>query len=313
MLEITTKLKQRFCKDNNISLQLFKSPYFEDRLKLFGFLDKWNDFVKFVSDNFESVDSYIGYCIKLEDEIVDYIKNSQAAKALNTDDMNKYPHKSIPHRDAYKANCIGKKFISIDMCKANFSTLVFYGKINNLEFFDSYDYKAFIKKFTDFDYFVKSKHMRQVIFGKTGSKRQTTYQSYIMSILLDLILSANIGVTIDHVYGLNSDEILLQIDDDNIINKVIELTTSEKFSQIPLKIETYTIGRLNGTEAFIKLFDDGSYELKCVNPYEAPFIYRYMAGQPYTDNDMYFMFEKRLAKLVEAPTIELIKSQEERE
>ena len=70
---------------------------------------------------------------------------------------------------------------------------------------------------------------------------------------------------------------------------------------------------MNGTEAFIKLFDDGSYELKCVNPYEAPFIYRYMAGQPYTDNDMYFMFEKRLAKLVEAPTIELIKFQEERE
>lgn len=314
MFEITSKLKQRFCKDNGISLQLFKSPYFEERIALFGFTDKWNSFVEFVSNNFESTDAYFAYCSNLEETIINFVKNSEAFKALNADDMNKYPHKEIPKRDAYKAICIGKKFISIDMRKANFSALVTYGKLNGYEFVDTYNYVDFIKQFTEYDYLADSKHMRQVIFGHCNSKRLTTYQSYLMSEVLDAIINANIGITSDNIYGLNSDEILLQVDDDEIITKVSKLILNMSYSadsmlaNIPLKFETYTVGRLNGTEAFIKLFNNGDYELKCVNPYEAPFVYRYMKNQSYVDTDMYFMFEKKLAKLVEAPTIELVKT-----
>lgn len=308
MIEITSKLKKRFCKDNGISLQIFESPYFEERLELFDFTTMWNEFIEFITKNFETTDAYFDYCYSLENKIINYIKESEAFKALNSDNMLKYPHGSIHQRDAYKDMCVGKRFVSIDMCKANFSTLVFYGKTNGLEFHDSYDYVSFIKRFTEFDYFAKSKQLRQVIFGNCNSKRITTYQSYFMFMILNTLVNTNTGVTLDDVYGLNSDEIILQIDDQNIIDKIANLVNTDELSPIPLKMEVYKIGKFKGTNAYVKLFDDESYELKCINPYEAPFIYRYMMKQPYTDSDMYFMFEKKLAKLVEAPTIELIKT-----
>lgn len=44
-MEVSTKLKERFCKDCNIPLRLYQEPYFMDRLKLYdkfyGTMDKY--------------------------------------------------------------------------------------------------------------------------------------------------------------------------------------------------------------------------------------------------------------------------------
>lgn len=49
-MEVSEKLKERFCKDCNIPLRLYKEPYFMDRLQLYdsyyNALDKWNIFVR---------------------------------------------------------------------------------------------------------------------------------------------------------------------------------------------------------------------------------------------------------------------------
>ena len=49
-MEVSEKLKERFCKDCNIPLRLFKEPYFTERLQLYdsyyNTLDKWNIFVR---------------------------------------------------------------------------------------------------------------------------------------------------------------------------------------------------------------------------------------------------------------------------
>jgi len=34
-VEISTKLKSRFCKDCNVAILLFQEPYFTERLKLY--------------------------------------------------------------------------------------------------------------------------------------------------------------------------------------------------------------------------------------------------------------------------------------
>jgi hypothetical protein len=49
-MKISTKLRERFCKDCNIPINIFQEPYFTDRLKLYdkfyGTLEKWDIFVK---------------------------------------------------------------------------------------------------------------------------------------------------------------------------------------------------------------------------------------------------------------------------
>ena len=59
MLEITTKLKERFCKDNNLNIKIFKEPYFTERLKLydekFDTLKKWEQFLKDIEEFIKTV------------------------------------------------------------------------------------------------------------------------------------------------------------------------------------------------------------------------------------------------------------------
>ena len=299
------KLRQRFCKDNGITLQIFQSPYFEERLELFGYLDKYKEFEKFIEIEFHNnIEEYFQYYNELKDRIIDYIKTSKTYIALNSDDMNKYPKLlNIKQGDTYKSYNIGKKFISIDMKKANFSALVHYGNMNEIPFFNSYNYKEFIMQFTPYEYFVESKYIRQVIFGNCNPKRQIHYESYLMSNLINSMIDLNL-FTIEDVYSMNSDEFIIAMNDN--INTQAIFDFCDKFTDFPISYQEFIVGQLVGTQAFIKK-DTTTNEItfKCINPYEAPFIYRWYKNQEYMDNDALFIFEGKLAKLLEVPQISL--------
>ena len=296
------KLRQRFCKDKGIKLQIYKSPYFEERIKLFGFEHDYNEFLKLV-DSFESIEQFFDYYNQVKDSMIDYIKNSEVFQALNSDDMNKYPKYQIRQSEVYKSNNIGKEFISIDMNKANFSALVKYAKDTGTKFFDSYNYKDFIKQFTEHDYFAESKYIRQVVFGNCNPKRQITYESYLMSDLLRTLIDTNMVLESD-IYSMCSDEIIIEVSD-TVDVKAIE-GYCKTFNDFPISFEKFTLLKLTGTEAYMKYQANDnivSYSLKKVNPYEAPFIYRFLNKESYKDSDSVFMFEGKLAKLLDTPNI----------
>lgn len=299
---ITDRLKARFCKDMGISLQIYKNPFFEDRLELMGFKDTYNDFVDFVTNNFKNEEEYFAYYNDLKDKIIDFIKTSEVYEEIQKD-TSFYKLSPFKQGDTYKDENIGKSFLSIDMVKANFSALVFYGKCFNYNFFDSYNYNDFVKQFTLYEYFAKSKYIRQVVFGNCNPKKQIAFETYLMNTVINLLKTANL-IEDDQIYSLNSDEIILEVDSDTA--RKIEKHIENKSFGIPLKTEYYTVAKLEGTKAYVKIHEDGSYELKCVNPYEAPFIYRKMRGEYYKDSDLYFMYEGKLAKFEEVPEIKLV-------
>lgn len=311
-MEISEKLRQRFCKDMNISIQLYQTPFFEDRIELMGYEKEYNEFVHFVTSTFKNEEEYFAYYNELKDKIIDFIKNSETYKALQEDtSICKRPDLNIRQGDTYKDSCIGKEFLSIDMKKANFSALVKYGNVCGKKFFDSYDYEKFMKQFTPYDYFAKSKYIRQVVFGNCNPKRQIAYETSLMSNLLTFITHNSVytGLTMDDVYSLNSDEVIFDItnkDNDEFVYKLKEFLSMTEMYDLPLRVEKFQIGKLEGTKAYVKLFDNGKYELKCVNPYEAPFIYRYMQNDDSIGYDRYFMYEGKLARFEEKPEIRLV-------
>ena len=155
-MEVSEKLKERFCKDCNIPLRLYKEPYFMDRLQLYdsyyNALDKWNIFVR-------ELDKY-----KCEQ---DYLEEYNRVKKYTV------KYKDLPGKDIFKTSNNGKLFISIDMRKANFSALKFY----NRSIFDNADtWEKFIERYTEDKHIVNSKYIRQVILGICIPKRQVTYE-----------------------------------------------------------------------------------------------------------------------------------------
>ena len=310
---LSNKLKQRFCKDNKLSIQLFDEPYFTHRLDLLDKLDEYFEFERMIDVRFNGNEQeYLEYYNQLKDKIIDYIKASEAYQALNSDDMNKYRCKyEIRQSDVYKGDNVGKKFISIDMTKANFSSLVHYGLINYKQFFKSFSWEEFMKQFTDIEYFAKSKYIRQVVMGNCNPKRQVTYEKFLMSMLVDQLIDSGI-IELCDIYSFCSDEVVIdlsKVTNDNIEKLMVEI---DKFNSrvVPLHTEKFRLLKVGGTDAYIKQFKDNSLKLddvkvKCVTPYELPIIYRKLKGEQVRESDLYFEFNGRIAKFIDFIEIDI--------
>lgn len=303
-MALSEKLKQRFCKDNKLNIQLFAEPYFEERVEAFGQLDKYREFERLINERFSGNEElYFEHYNNVKDTIINYIKASEVYQALQSVDMNKYTCiYNIRQSDVYKQPNIGHKFISIDMSKANFSALVYFAKQNNVEFCESYDWEDFISRFTDIEHIKESKYIRQVVFGNCNPRRQVTYEKYLMSKVLDKLIINLQLFSINDVYSLCSDEIILNADNLSEIDvaKIEDYVNKISKYYIPLTFEYYTLGNVKGTDAYIKKIHNKNDEikLKCAGPIESLFIVKRIKGLPIEDNDFIFKYGDDLCEIL---------------
>lgn len=231
-MDISEKLKERFCKDCNIPLKLFKEPYFTDRLQLYdnyyNTLDKWNIFVREL-DKYKCEQDYLEEYNRVKNAAIKDIKDSDGYKRFNVEDMNKYTvkYKDLPGKDIYKPSNIGKLFISIDMRKANFSALKFYDKSI---FSNSDTWEEFIERYTENKHIVNSKYIRQVILGNCNPKRQVTYEKYLMGLVLEVLID-ELGYSTSDIAFYSNDEIVIDMGKyKGCINKqkILEMAVNER-------------------------------------------------------------------------------------
>lgn len=296
MCEINTALKARFCKDNNLSIQLFHEPYFMDRIELYGQLDKWNDFVDSLKD-YETDEDYFAEYNRVKDAAINYIKGSEAFKHMNKDI-------ELPDRDAYKEINIGKRFLSIDMSKANFSCLVTYAHRTHTKFWDNFDYESFIGQFTKNEHIKKSKYIRQVIFGNCNCKQLISYEKTLMQEALQELLDKNVITDdiVQSIYSLRADEIIFDIT--NMPESIVTSLLNYEF-EFPTKKEIYTIKHIKNEDIYIKAFDDGTFEIKKCSAEELAAVYRFLHHGEVNDSDLYFYHGDSIAKFMETKEYEM--------
>jgi hypothetical protein len=311
-MDISEKLKERFCKDCNIPLKLFKEPYFTDRLQLYdnyyNTLDKWNIFVREL-EKYKCEQDYLEEYNRVKDAAIKNIKDSDGYKSLNAEDMGKYSlkYKDLPGKDIYKPSNIGKLFISIDMRKANFSALKFYDKSI---FSNSDTWEEFIERYTENKHIVNSKYIRQVILGNCNPKRQVTYEKYLMGLVLEVLID-ELGYSTSDIAFYSNDEIVIDMGKyKGCINKqkILEMAVNVRFN-IPFRIELFYLHKITGTDGYykeiVKNIIEREYEFKCLNNYTLPFVLRKFNGEEITENDKVFYHEGLLSKFIEIPEIEI--------
>lgn len=311
-MDISEKLKERFCKDCNIPLKLFKEPYFTDRLQLYdnyyNTLDKWNIFVREL-EKYKCEQDYLEEYNRVKDAAIKDIKDSDGYKRLNAEDMNEYTvkYKDLPGKDIYKSSNVGKLFISIDMRKANFSALKFYDK----SIFSNADtWEEFIERYTENKHIVNSKYIRQVILGNCNPKRQVTYEKYLMGLVLEVLID-ELGYSASDIAFFSNDEIVIDMGKyEDCINKqkILEMVVNVRFN-IPFRIELFYLHKITGTDGYykeiVKNIIERKYEFKCLNNYGFPFVLRKFNGEEITENDKVFYHEGLLSKFIEIPEIEI--------
>lgn len=86
-------------------------------------------------------------------------------------------------------------------------------------------------------------------------------------------------------------------------------------SPLDLRMEQYTIGKIAGTDVFVKIFTNGEMEIKCASAEEAVFAQKLIKGIPFDDHDFYISTKYGTAVLTEFDTtaLKLVITQEELE
>lgn len=308
---ISNRLKERFCKDCNISINVYDEPYFSDRLELYDefyeTVEKWNIFLKEL-EKYSCEEDYFKEYNRVKDVAINAIKESEGFKKFNDEDMNNFSVKytELPSKDIYKESNIDKLFVSIDMEKANFSVLNHYDS----SIFKSKTWEEFISKYTDNKHIVNSKYIRQVILGNCNPKRQITYEKFIMGQVIEVLVD-EIGYYLNEIAFFSNDEIVIDMNnycDCTVKKKIISIVLQEFFN-IPFKVELFYLRKISGTDGYykeiIKDLDEREYKIKCLDGYTIPFVLRRFQNQEITENDKVFYHKGLLSKFIEVPKIEV--------
>ncbi len=309
-MEVSEKLKERFCKDCNIPLRLYKEPYFTERLQLYdsyyNTLDKWNIFVREL-EKYKCEQDYLEEYNRVKNAAINDIKISDGYKRFNEEDMGKYSvkYKDLPSKDIYKSSNVGKLFISIDMRKANFSALKFYDK----SIFSNADtWEEFVGRYTENKHIVNSKYIRQVILGNCNPKRQVTYEKYLMGLVLEVLID-ELGYSASDIAFFSNDEIVIDVRkyEDCIRKRELIEWQIKGYFNIPFRIELFYLRKITGTNGYykeiVKNIIEREYEFKCLNNYTLPFVLRKFNEEEITENDKVFYHEGLLSKFIEIPEI----------
>ena len=278
--------------------------------KFYGTLEKWNIFLDELQ-KYHCEQDYFEEYNRVKDAAILSIKESEAYKRFNEEDMNKYrvTHENLPNKDIFKPSNDGKLFISIDMRKANFSSLYHY---DNSMFSGAKTWEEFISKFTENKHIINSKYIRQVILGNCNPKRHITYEKYLMNEVLDVLIK-EVGYWFDEIVFFSNDEIVIDMDNyaDCIRNRNITKSKLEEYFDFPLNVELFYLHKINGTDGYykeiVKDINERSFEFKCLDNYMLPFVIRNFLGEEITDSDKVFYHEWLLAKFIEVPKIEVKK------
>ena len=323
---MTTELRKRFTKDYKVQIKLYSDPYFTERLllydKIFPIKDKYELFKQELK-KYNTEEDYFAYYTRVKESIMNDIKNNPAYIEFNNMDMSTYnipvEFNQLPSKDIYHHSNLGRRFISVDMRKANFSALKHY----NSEIFHNKDtWEEFMSIFTDSEYIINSKYIREVIMGNCNPKRQVSYEKYLMSVLLKDIIDN--GVT-NPVVFFSNDEIVFDITDINNEKEIITIINDSILrTNLNCRIDVFTLKEIVDTNknnkvlGYIRDFREdlshtegkiedlvGKIDFKKVTHLYMPFIIKYLINMPITDNDCIFEQEDELCTLLVTPAIRI--------
>lgn len=303
------RLLQRFCKEQNIPINVFQQPYFDDRIDLFDKIyktrTKYETFVDSMKQ-YKNEQEYFDDYSRIKDEAILSIKSTDGYKLFNELDMKNFPvHKdfsNLPSTTIYNESYVGKRFMIIDMIHANYSVL---DNFNHGIFNYSHSWEEFIGGFTSNKHIISSKYIRQVILGNCNPGRHISYQKYIMSYVLhklyEYLHELNAYVPNNDTFAFYNDEIVYDVTNipfDKLFKMKMLIDSYETF--YPIRCEIFTLYNLDGY-GYAKRFYDCTIQIKCGETEFLPMIIRKMNGEEIMQKDLVFTFKGQLAVFCEIP------------
>lgn len=291
---LSKHILKRFCKDYNLKINILEEPYFSYFLKLydplFQTLEKYNLFKNTIL-KFKNEDDFLKYYNNLKDEIINTIKKSEAFNKFNTTSLDKFNiSKVYPDGNIYNLSNVDKYFVSIDLKEANFQALKYF---DNAIVLNTKTYKEFIKCFTNLDYFINSKYLREVIFGNLNPKRQIKIEKFLINQILYFLINKDF-INPNNIKCVNNDEIIIEINKENLNEEIekyksIDKTILEQYNLVT-KTKVFKLSSISNKKCFVKNFINyDGYEFVCVPTIIFPQVYKIYNNMDINELDLTFV------------------------
>lgn len=301
-------LRKRFCKDYNLPINLFDSPYFEQRLKIldtqFNCVEKYELFLGEIS-KFKNEEEYFAEYNRIKDNAIQFIQNRSGYVEFTNSNVPTLM--DFPKKELYSDCNDSKIFFSIDMRKANFTTL---SKL----YPDLVDYascwEGFMSNFTDMSHILDSKYIRQVILGACNPKKQTQWERFLMG---NIALSIENKLNCCHIISVSTDEILIESESCHSMSATSLQSMIDETMRDKVKVSKFLLRKIDGF-GWVKQFirSDcadgtlmGNYEFKCVESDKYHILCKLFNGVALTDDDLVFNYNGNLATYLDKTVFSL--------
>ena len=302
MNEITPGIRKRFVKDNNIPIAIFIDPYFSERLKtidkVIPCVGKWDMFLREI-DGFRNEQEYFEYYNSVKEAAITHLRENAAYQNFIDQEYTR-PISVYPKQNIYSPVNDGKYYLSLDMRKANFSSLQHF---DSRIFDDKCFWDEWIGQFTTMQHIRESKYIRQVIMGACDPKRQIAYETQLTVSLADAIRDCGAEEKYDaKIVCVSNDEIVYELNSemsaDRFVGKIFDCLSALQYSFF--RIEVFRLNRIGAGYRKDYLHSDWSkrdkFEFKCVPAENFHLVVKDYFGEALTENDKVFVYNGMLAK-----------------
>ena len=272
-----------FCKLMDISVPEYE--HFDYYINQFSKLEKWKnikDLIKIYEEAEEKYGDLYDFRLKKSNEIIEYLKNTRAYNELQDDNL--LPDLPTTKNFEYSED---KKYISIDIKKANWIVLKKYDPEFAPELGDSYE--NFISKFDVPEIFNHSKQLRQYIFGNINPKRQGKAQRVVTQSILNKYNHLNLDIAC-----IKNDEVIYSFESFNQIEEILTSVDREIF-----KIKLFTVKRVQDFRINTFLSESGEELYKemvgCNGNQFFMNLKNHIFEEPLDIRDLYFRMDGSLA------------------
>jgi len=300
-VKLSNSVKQRFCKDFNMPFQVVQEPMFSYYIEQ---LDKHFDTkakLKMLIEVIETLggeEQFFAESNRVKTVLIDKITKTKKYISLQNDKLDDYnTSHNVSQRDIYTMQNINHTFMSLDLVQANFNVFKMYSDELVLGF-DTY--ADLVGSVSQFEYFKKSKYLRQVIFGNLQPKKQQRLQKFVMDNIIT-VLNSDVGIDMKDFVAASADEVVFSVDPSNVdmfvemINRKIRSNPLSTSVANWVKVEAFTLKSISSKKFFVKELSSGGVEFKGIQSYFFMQAYKQYTQQPIEKMDKTFYHDGMLA------------------
>jgi len=285
-------LRRIFVKDCSIPVSVVDDPYFEHQIRFLDRQYKTLEKVELLERSLKRYGDEESFFLAMKNArngIIDHVKTHPDYESLGCAKVRFQQDKErkVAQKSIYKVDFCGRNMVSLDLVKANFQS--FY--LNAPDIVNNKDtYEEFVKDFTDDEYFIKSKKIRQVIFGNLNPKRQMTITKHMM-----YAIRHQLDWYSTDVLTLSEDELVFELSDRTNFD-YLKLYVDKLPAKV--KVEDFLIEKVptKTSSIFVKKYPDGTFDLKCCPGNYVIEVLRHLYGEPIHPLDKVFYNDGRLCE-----------------